>query len=65
MAKRPPMAKLRDMETAPPQTRIVIEVLTGLQPLSGTVLAGNDVVPFRGWLELAAAIERARLHEGA
>ncbi len=50
------------METAPPQIRIVIELLAGHQPLAGAVVAGEDsVIPFRGWLELAAAIERARL----
>ena len=52
------------MESAPPHTRIVIDLLTGRQPLAGEVVVGeSDVIPFRGWLELAAAIERARMHE--
>ena len=49
------------MEGPPSRIRLVIELLAGRQPLSGQVIdREGEVIPFMGWLELAAAIERAR-----
>ena len=48
------------VETTAVQIRLVVDIATGHQPLAGTLLAGDETIEFRGWLELAAAIERAR-----
>ena len=46
--------------TSPPTTHAV-SLDAGGEPITGTVTGPDGVsVPFRGWLELAEAIERCR-----
>ena len=48
--------------TAPTHVEIVLVLAGSPQPICGDVrCADGSAIAFRGWLELAAAIERARL----
>lgn len=45
-----------------PCTQIALSVDVGSDPISGQVtVASGPAAPFRGWIELAAAIEAARV----
>jgi hypothetical protein len=40
---------------------VVLELVIGAEPIAGSLhRRGRDPQPFRGWLELASAIEQAR-----